>query len=156
MGDSFRRHPAHPPPMRRHNFPIILHVTVSTVTKTVRLDEEKAHSAMADAWRSAIHWRTGNYTIMPDHVHFFCAPGIPDFPPVRRWVGYWKRMVGENEPRLKSAFLADCWDTQMRNRAHYEEKLSYVLGASGFVGGFFIERPTGPCLGHRNERGYRS
>jgi hypothetical protein len=29
-------------------------------------------------------------------------------------------------------------------------------GASGFVGGFFIERPTGPCLGHRNERGYRS
>jgi YD repeat-containing protein len=30
------------------------------------------------------------------------------------------------------------------------------FGASGFVGGFFIERPTGPCLGHRNERGYRS
>jgi putative transposase len=64
---------------------------------------------------------------MPDHVHFFCAPGIPDFPPVRRWVGYWKRMVGENEPRLKSVFLADCWDTQMRNCAHYEEILSYVL-----------------------------
>jgi 4-amino-4-deoxy-L-arabinose transferase-like glycosyltransferase len=32
----------------------------------------------------------------------------------------------------------------------------YLFGASGFVGGFFIERPTGPCLGHRNERGYRS
>jgi len=127
MGNSFRRHPAHPPPIRRHNVPIILHVTVSTVCKTVRLDEGKVHSAMADAWRSAIHWRTGNYTIMPDHVHFFCSPGIPDFPPVRRWVGYWKRMVGENEPTLKGVFLEDCWDTQMRDRAHYAEKLSYVL-----------------------------
>jgi hypothetical protein len=47
---------------------------------------------------------------------------------------------------------------QERLPPHNGLVMSWVFnnGASGFVGGFFIERPTGPCLGHRNERGYRS
>ena len=126
MGQQFHQHPAHPPPILRHNTPIILHVTVSRISSGIPLNQEGVHRAMINAWFEATHWRTGNYTIMPDHVHFFCAPGIPEYPPIRRWVGYWKRLVGQQEPLLRGVFLEDCWDTQMRDLSHYEEKLSYI------------------------------
>ena len=122
---AYHRHPAHPPPIRRHNAPVILHVTICTNTKGV-LDNPTAHSALVRAWSEAAEWRTGEYVIMPDHVHFFCAPGRRVSTPIRRWTGYWKRVVGEVEPTLKRVFQEDCWDTQMRSREHYNEKLSYI------------------------------
>ncbi|MCE9613669.1 MAG: hypothetical protein K8T26_05290 [Lentisphaerae bacterium] len=63
---------------------------------------------------------------MPDHVHLFCVPGVAERPPVQRWVGYWKRLAGKTQVALHGAFQEDCWDTQMRDRGHYEEKLAYV------------------------------
>jgi len=120
------RHPAHPPPVRRHNEPVILHVTVCTRVRQPILNTARAHDVMVAAWREATHWRVGEYVIMPDHAHFFCAPGLLDHPPIRRWTGYWKRLVGQAEEALKSVFQEDCWDTQMRTREHYDEKLSYV------------------------------
>ncbi len=106
--------------------PIVLHVTVSLLDRSMRLDNAPSQSAITNAWRTATHWRVGNYTIMPDHIHFFCAPGIPDYPSVQKWVGFWKRLAGQNDSKLKCVFLDDCWDTQMRDLAHYEEKLSYA------------------------------
>ena len=81
---------------------------------------------MVESWKEATHWRVGEYVIMPDHVHFFCAPGMFEYPSIRRWTGYWKRLAGNRHPALKRVFMEDCWDTQMRNRKHYDEKLSYV------------------------------
>ncbi len=123
---THHRHPAHPPPIRRHNAPIILLVTTCVLNKAVRLDNEERVASIIEACRRATHWRVGEYVVMPDHVHFFCVPGVREYPPVRRWVGFWKREVGKIKPELKSVFMEDCWDTQMRNREHYNEKLSYV------------------------------
>ena len=123
---AFHRHPAHPPPVRRHNEPVILHVTVCCLSREGLLTGERQHAALLDAWRQATHWRTGEYMVMPDHIHFFCAPGIAEYPPIRRWVGYWKRVVGTVDPILKRVFQDDCWDTQVRDIDHYNEKLSYM------------------------------
>jgi putative transposase len=119
-------HPAHPPPVRRHNEPIVLHVTLTTCERRPILDNEAAHKALVTAWREANHWRAGEYVVMPDHVHVFCVPGAVDYPAIRRWVGYWKRLVGRADGALKSVFQEDCWDTQMRTREQYDEKLSYI------------------------------
>jgi putative transposase len=120
-------HPAHPPPVRRHNEPIVLHVTVCLRRDCgVRLDDEQTHRILVAAWNEATDWRVGEYVVMPDHVHLFCTPGCPNFPPIRRWAGYWKRLVGKKDPRLRGVFQEDCWDTQMRSLANFDEKLSYV------------------------------
>jgi putative transposase len=126
MTKKFHTHPIHLPPVHRHNTPIILHVTISLANKAAVLNDDQAHQAMIQAWFEAAHWRVGEYTIMPDHVHFFCSPGLFEYPSIRRWAGFWKRKVGVLHPILRGVFLEDCWDTQMRDLAHYEEKLSYV------------------------------
>jgi putative transposase len=101
-------------------------VTICTRKREHTLDNDRAHVAMLDAWRQATQWKVGEYMIMPDHVHFFCAPGVWEYPPIRRWAGYWKRLVGKNDPDLKGVFQNDCWDTQIRDRNHFDEKLSYM------------------------------
>src|SRR5437588_8439357 len=38
-------------------------------------------------------WLVGRYVVMPDHVHFFCAPNGVDIPSLERWMQYWKTIV---------------------------------------------------------------
>jgi len=35
-------------------------------------------------------------------------------------------LVGAYAPCVKSKFVWDCWDTQMRSQSHYIRKLEYV------------------------------
>jgi putative transposase len=123
---AFHPHIPHFAPVRRQNQPILLHVTVTVAGRAPILANERAHSVLTEAWRQADLWRTGEYVIMPDHVHLFCSPKTAEGYPIRKWIGYWKRLVGNLDASLRSRFQEDCWDTQMRDRAHYEEKLSYV------------------------------
>ena len=122
----FHSHPAHPPVVHCHNKPPILHVTISVASGKPLLGNHRAHAACVKGWQQSTHWLTGEYMIMPDHIHLFCAPGIVQYPPIRRWAGFWKRKVGNLEPALKRIFQEDCWDTQMRSPEHYDEKLAYV------------------------------
>ena len=123
----FFGHPAHPPPVWRSNQPTILFVSLRLAhPASVNLAAHVHCEAMERAWRRATDWHVGHYLVMPDHVHFFCAPAVPAHPPVRRWLGYWKRVLGREDASLSGVFKADCWDTQMRDREHYVEKLDYV------------------------------
>ena len=126
MDNDFHKHPAHPAPVRRHNEPVILHVTVAAFKRQRLLANEQVQSVLTRVWSRAAHWLTGYYLLMPDHVHLFCAPGVDTPPSVRRWAGYWKRLAGDAEPSLKRQFQEDCWDTQMRSQEHYVRKLEYV------------------------------
>jgi putative transposase len=127
MTEGVHRHLAHPPPVRRHNVPVVLHVTVCAEGREPVLANADAQAALVAAWREATHWMTGWYVIMPDHVHLLCVPGVIEYPTVRRWAGYWKRLAGSHCGTLKGAFQADCWDTQMRSREQYDEKLAYMM-----------------------------
>jgi putative transposase len=121
-----RRHPAHPSPVARHNQPIIVLLTVATINRRPLLTDHLAHSALQRAWSLAERWTVGYYLAMPDHVHLFCSPQgwTPDA--VKSWAKYWKRLAGQEDVRLRGAFIWDCWDTQMRDQEHYRRKLDYV------------------------------
>ena len=134
-----RRHPAHPSPIDRHNQPVILLVTVTTVNGRCLLANQHSASALIGAWRSANRWVVGNYVIMPDHIHLFCAPHAWPRDTVKSWTTYWKRLAGLADSHLKSAFVYDCWDTQMRDQDHYARKLEYV--AQNPVRRKLVERP---------------
>ena len=68
----------------------------------------------------------GDYLVMPDHIHLFVAPGVMHPENVKMWASYWKRLAGDELNSLRGVFQRDCWDTQMRSRDHYDEKLSYM------------------------------
>ncbi|MFT4902222.1 MAG: putative transposase [Lentimonas sp.] len=106
----------------------LLFVTVTAQRRAGVFATDTVHHALLDAWSQAGYWLVGRYVIMPDHVHFFCAPG--QYPPssLRHWVKYWKRLVSQSGalPQGEGIWQRDCWDTQMRTGAHYTEKWAYV------------------------------
>ena len=83
---------------------------------------------MFESWRSADHWRVGKYVIMPDHIHFFCAPGIVEYPSLKQWIKFWKTLVSQKWPRPNEqpVWQDDFWDTQLRHGESYSEKWEYV------------------------------
>jgi REP-associated tyrosine transposase len=65
--------------------------------------------------------------MMPDHVHFFCAPNGSNAPSLGRWKQYWKaivtRALGESGG---SIWQRHHWDRQLRRSESYDEKWDYV------------------------------
>ena len=106
----------------------ILFVTVATKERARLLSSEAAHQTLLDAWQKADHWCVGRYVIMPDHVHFFCAPTTHPPSSLRKWVKYWKRLVSQSSvfKDRQGMWQQDCWDTQIRTGDHYTEKWQYV------------------------------
>jgi putative transposase len=87
---------------------------------------ESSHAALRHAWEDVCQWRVCHYTIMPDHIHLFCVPGVMHPECIEAWAGCWKRLAAIYDTRLKNMWLRDVWDTQMRSRDHCNEKRSYV------------------------------
>jgi putative transposase len=123
-----RGHPAHPAPVARHNQPMVLMVSVALRQPNAYrcLDNATVHAALLTAWRTAQEWLPGLYLIMPDHVHLFCVPGGPEAPSVKAWCKKWKSLTSMALGQHDWRWLPDCWDTQMRDREQYNEKLAYV------------------------------
>jgi putative transposase len=73
-------------------------------------------------------WLAG-YVIMPDHLHFFCAPE-PTVPrSLEQWVEFWKSNAARHWPRREDApiWQRHCWDTQLRRVESYDAKGDYVV-----------------------------
>ncbi|MBO4287828.1 MAG: transposase, partial [Kiritimatiellae bacterium] len=124
----------------------ILFVTVCTEGRKPILAEKDMVNIILSTWANAQNWIVGRYVIMPDHIHFFCAPATYPTSDFHRWMKYWKRLAqqafavaarGDTRPhvggRLSSTaenmeklWQDDCWDTQIRTGVQYEEKWQYV------------------------------
>ncbi len=122
-----RKHPIHLTPVAAHNRSIIVFVTACTAQRRKILASEEAHKAIADAWTSATAWLVGRYVIMPDHLHFFCAPNGIDAPSLEVWMRYWKSLVTRKlrEPG-GTVWQRQHWDRQLHRGESYGEKWEYV------------------------------
>ena len=88
-----RHHPSRNSVMTYHdNRAIMLYVTVVTANRMPMLAFKAVADCILTAWRAANGWLVGRYVIMPDHVHFFCAPASYPPPDFRRWMAYWKSL----------------------------------------------------------------
>ena len=123
-----RSRPAHTPIIEDGNRAVIVHVTVCTKDRKSVLAKRECVDAIVDAWTQADHWLIGRYVIMPDHIHLFCTPGVHQYPPVRRWVEYWKSVAATHWPHPEDGKLwqRDCWDRQLRSGESYSVKWDYV------------------------------
>ncbi len=111
----------------------MIQVTVCSKNRRKLFANEAVHELCREVWQESLAWRVGEYVIMPDHIHLFCVPGQMPVPSLKGWVYYWKSVISRRwpgGPRSVAAgvtlWLKDFWDTQMRSRTHYDEKLSYV------------------------------
>lgn len=138
-----RKHPSHNSVRERGFRSTILFVTVCTNGRAPILADIQMQCKILTAWVNAANWIVGRYVIMPDHIHFFCAPSKYPAPDFHKWMKFWKRlstqmMSDRSGGRLSSAAAGrvsscaaklwqdGCWDTQMRIGAQYEEKWQYV------------------------------
>ena len=138
-----RKHPSRNSVMEtRDNRAVILFVTVCTEKRKPLLASPVVHGILRDVWRQASSWIVGRYVIMPDHLHFFCAPAT--WPPSRfhAWMHYWKRLftqkymertfqnfaadAARGDTRPSKVWQSACWDRQLRTGESYSEKWEYV------------------------------
>jgi phosphoglycerate dehydrogenase-like enzyme/REP element-mobilizing transposase RayT len=120
-----RAHPAHGVVVLP-NDPTIVFVTVCTKDRSRWLATPEVHSLLRSVWAAATAWCVGRYVIMPDHVHFFAAPGDPELP-LENWVKYWKSQFTKAHRVAAHRWQTDHWDTRMRRQDIYEEKWQYVV-----------------------------
>ena len=123
-----RKTPVHLPVRDDLNRAIIVFSTVCTQGRKPILARAEAHLLIREAWHQAHGWVVGRYTIMPDHIHLFCAPSEVAFPSLRSWTGYWKMLLSrrwpwpDEQPLWQKSF----WDRQLRHGEHYGTKWQYV------------------------------
>jgi REP-associated tyrosine transposase len=74
-------------------------------------------------------WAIGRYVIVPDHVHFFCAPelGAKTLPV---FVGFWKewtsKAIKRQRRQASSVWQKEFFDHVLRSSESYSEKWNYV------------------------------
>jgi putative transposase len=123
-----RKYPAHPPVHEAFGRSIIVFVTLLAQARRPLFASPEVHDLLLSAWRAAHTWRVGRYVVMPDHIHLFCAPAHHDYPPLTRWVQYWKSLASRQWPRPdeQPVWQKSFWDTQVRSGEGYARKLDYV------------------------------
>jgi putative transposase len=107
-------------------------VTTCTRKRQKVLNQKEVADVLIAEWIKAKErhrWIIGNYVIMPDHVHFFCAP-LNEAVDLAKFVGSWKewtskaitRQLGLEAPIWQSQFF----DHLLRSEESYAEKWDYV------------------------------
>ena len=125
--ESRCKHPIHLPPGERHNRAVVVFMTACTLKRRAILASHRIHQTIVSAWGGASTWLVGRYVVMPDHIHFFCAPNGNDIPSLERWIRYWKSIVTKGiGAKGGDVWQRDHWDRQLRSVESYADKWEYV------------------------------
>jgi putative transposase len=119
----------------------IVLLTITTEKRNPWLANETAHQFLHQTWSEAKAWLVGDYLLMPDHLHLFCAPRDLHFT-IETWISYWKREFSLKLKRLAEnnaggasvlasrfsqwKFQSRGWHHRLRDGENYSEKWLYV------------------------------
>jgi putative transposase len=110
----------------------IVLLTITTERRKPWLTDKTAHKLLHQTWSETDAWLVGDYLLMPDHLHCFCAPKDLHFT-VETWIKYWKRVFASKRRRLAGTlapppwkFQSRGWHHRLRNGENYSEKWLYV------------------------------
>ena len=105
--------------------PTIVFLTVCSRKRKPVLDNPIVHAALIDSWLEASSWLIGSYSIMPDHIHLFCAPSAENHE-IETWVTFWKRCLRRRLKTNEPLFQAHSFHHRLRQNESYSEKWDYV------------------------------
>ena len=100
-------------------------LTVTTQKRREWLANETARQWLHQAWSEATAWLVGDYLLIPDHLHLFCAPRDLSFT-IETWIKYWKREFSLKHKRTDRRFQSRGWHHRLRDGESYSEKWLYV------------------------------
>jgi putative transposase len=110
----------------------IVLLTVTTDRRKPWLANKTVQELLHQTWQETTAWLVGDYLLMPDHIHCFCAPGDLHFT-IEKWIQYWKREFAMKRRRLAGtlappqwAFQSRGWHHRLRDGESYSEKWLYV------------------------------
>jgi putative transposase len=118
-----RKHPAHGVVFTTNT---IVYLTVCTKDRRPWLASEEVHDLLRRVWKQATAWYIGRYVVMPDHLHLFAAPGMPELP-LENWVTYWKSQFSKAHKNREHRWQSGHWDTRLRRWESYDQKWQYVV-----------------------------
>jgi REP element-mobilizing transposase RayT len=115
--------------LEHSNQTIIQYVSCNVDGRRPLLANPEIHQLLIEVWCKADHWLVGHYVVMPDHVHFFCAPMCVPITPLKRWMEFWRAEVVRRWPRAddKPIWQKDFFDRQLRSGESYRQKWLYVV-----------------------------
>jgi REP-associated tyrosine transposase len=106
------------------NCPTIAFLTICTLQRQTGLATRVVHEALLQAWAAADDWLIGDYLLMPDHIHLFCAPQMHNHS-IEEWITFWKRrfrIMCKSAPRFQSRGFHH----RLRRSESYDQKVNYV------------------------------
>ena len=122
--EAGRRHPARGVHIS-FGEPTIVFLTVCTKDRSPWLTNRTVQDALIGLWNKGDAWLVGEYMLMPDHLHLFCAPRDLSFT-LQQWVTWWKRQFSCLHLPDTGAWQRDYWDTRLRRGENYAQKWHYV------------------------------
>ena len=107
-------------------------LTICTAHRRKILPAPRVAEILVESWHAAakVHgWMIGRYVIMPDHVHFFAAPGtdaksLSAF--LRDWKKWTAREIAAALPCSSPVWQPEFFDHILRSQKSYSEKWEYV------------------------------
>jgi len=127
-------HFEHDPPVRHNPSPgvhfqidlsNIVFLTVTTQKRKPWLTNTVAHQFLRETWSEATAWLVGDYLLMPDHLHMFCAPRDLNFT-IETWIAFWKREFSLKHKRQDWKFQSRGWHHRIRNSENHSNKWLYL------------------------------
>jgi putative transposase len=106
----------------RPNFVLL---TVTTKDRVPWLTNPAVHELLRQSWLQATTWVAGDYLLMPDHLHLFCAPRDLHFT-IEQWVVFWKRDFRRRHQNEHWKFQSRSWHHRLRDGENYSDKWRYV------------------------------
>ena len=119
-----RRTPAHGVKLSLAGPNIVL-LTVNTKDRVPWLAQPVVHASLREIWREADAWLVGDYVLMPDHLHLFCAPRDLSFT-LERWLAYWKRRFSRRHVDQPWAWQRSGFHHRLRYARQRQEKWAYM------------------------------
>ena len=100
-------------------------LTVCTEKRAAWLAQVSVQDALHRIWRDpATAWLVGDYVLMPDHLHLFCAPHDLKFT-IERWMAFWKDRFVRTGLNC-GGFQAGGFHHRLREDESYAQKWQYV------------------------------
>jgi putative transposase len=129
------KYPIDPPPGRHQPVhgvridlgePTIVFLTVCAKDRRPWIGQKTVMDSLVNICRDdATAWLVGEFLLLPDHLHLFCAPRDLRFT-LDKWVAFWKSRFSRSHLTEVWAWQDDHWVTRMRMREQYSEKWLYV------------------------------
>ena len=111
----------------------IFFITACTDERRNILANSQAATILVEEWTTAKEhhdWYIGRYVIMPNHVHFFCAPGneAQDFSIFMKFWKEWTSKKMKKECNIEGPiWQREFFDHLLRNNESYVQKWEYVF-----------------------------